>query len=246
MRQAILDKFYQPTLYFFLLPLLQILLGITFSIQYQSINVLACIFLYLFILCNQMLENILLRIPNSDFEFSKGFFMTFELLNVLTILYFGFQFSWIAGLVLLLFSLNIQGQFLFSYYNLELFAAIISAVLKILFLNGFSFYIGAGFIQLQSTLYFAGLILPFLLYEIARVHPEMSKKTTITIVSSSYLIGVLLLWSPLNLVSLLLFVSLPFAWGLIKDTFNRKNTSVFMINFSIIYILLIIYSVFVA
>ena len=142
MRQSILDKFYQPTLFFFLLPVFQILLGMIFSLQYQSVNVLAFIFLYLFVLFNQMLENILLRIPNTDFEFSKAFFFTIQFLNCLTILYFGLQFSWMTSLVLFLFSLNIQGQFLFSYYNMELFAVLVSAVLKILFLNGLSFYLG--------------------------------------------------------------------------------------------------------
>ncbi|HZK47916.1 MAG TPA: hypothetical protein VFC64_08295, partial [Atopostipes sp.] len=86
MRQSILDKFYQPTLFFFLLPVFQILLGMIFSLQYQSVNVLAFIFLYLFVLFNQMLENILLRIPNTDFEFSKAFFFTIQFLNCLTIL----------------------------------------------------------------------------------------------------------------------------------------------------------------
>ena len=142
MRQSILDKFYQPTLFFFLLPVFQILLGMIFSLQYQSVNVLAFIFLYLFVLFNQMLENILLRIPNTDFEFSKAFFFTIQFLNCLTILYFGLQFSWMTSLILFLFSLNIQGQFLFSYYNMELFAVLVSAVLKILFLNGLSFYLG--------------------------------------------------------------------------------------------------------
>lgn len=246
MRQSILDKFYQPTLFFFLLPVFQILLGMIFSLQYQPINILAFIFLYLYVLFNQMLENILLRIPNSDFEFSKGFFFTVQTLNILTILYFGFQFSWMTSFVLFLFSLNLQGQFLFSYYNLEFYAAIIGAVLKTLFLNGFSFYIGTGFVQLQSAIFFVGLILPFLLYEVSRVRPEMSEKWITILVSLSYVVALLLLWGPLQFVSLIVLVSLPFAWGLTKDAFNRKTTSVFMINFSLFYIIVMMYAVLVA
>ena len=246
MRQSILDKFYQPTLFFFLLPVFQILLGMIFSLQYQSVNVLAFIFLYLFVLFNQMLENILLRIPNTDFEFSKAFFFTIQFLNYLTILYFGLQFSWMTSLVLFLFSLNIQGQFLFSYYNMELFAVLVSTVLKILFLNSLSFYLGTGFIQLRGILFFSGLLIPFIIYEISRVLPEIKKKMLTILVAASYVVSILLLWGPLKFASLLLLLTMPFAWGLTKNEFNRRTTSVFMVNFSLFYILLTLYGVLIA
>lgn len=246
MRQSLLNKFYHPTLFFFLLPFFQILLGMIYSLRYQTLNIVSFLFLYLFVLFNQMLENILLRIPNSEFSFSKSFFGAIQVLNLLTILYFGFQHSWLTSLFLLLFSLNIQGQFLFSFYNLEFYGSIFSVILKTVFLNSFSFFIGAGFIQERFIVYFLGLLVPLFLYEVSRVRPEMKTNTLRILIALSYIVGLVLLWMPLKFMSLLLLLSLPFAWGLLNDEFNRKTSSVFMINFSLFYILLTMYAVLIS
>lgn len=246
MRQSKLNKFYHPTLFFFLLPFFQILLGMIYSLRYQTLNIVSFIFLYLFVLFNQMLENILLRIPDNDFTFSKGFFGAVQGLNLLTILYFGFQHSWLTSLFLLLFSLNIQGQFLFSFYDLEFYGTMLSVILKTIFLNSFSFFIGAGFIQARFIVYFLGLLVPLFLYEVSRIRPEMKTNILRVLIALSYVVGLVLLWPPLSFVSLLLLLSLPFAWGLMNNAFNRKTSSVFMINFSLFYILLTMYSVLIS
>lgn len=246
MRQSLLNKFYHPTLFFFLLPFFQILLGMIYSLQYQTLNIVSFFFLYLFVLFNQMLENILLRIPNSEFTFSRSFFGAVQVLNLLTILYFGFQHSWLTSLFLLLFSLNLQGQFLFSFYNLEFYGTILSVILKTMFLNSFSFFIGAGFIQERFVVYFLGLLVPLFLYEVSRVRPEMKTNILRVLIALSYVVGLVLLWMPLKFMSLLLLLSVPFAWGLLKDEFNRKTSSVFMINFSLFYILLTMYAVLIS
>lgn len=246
MRQSILNKFYHPTLFFFLLPFFQILLGTIYSLRYQTLSIVSFIFLYLFVLFNQMLENILLRIPDSEFTFSKRFFGAVQFLNLLTILYFGLQHSWLTSLFLLLFSLNIQGQFLFSFYDLELYGTIFSVILKTIFLNSFSFFIGTSYIQVRFIVYFVGLFVPLFLYETSRIRPDM--KTTIlrVLIVASYVVGLALLWPTLTFVSLVLLLTVPFARGLLKDEFNRKTSSVFMINFSLFYILLTMYRVLIS
>lgn len=243
MTESILNKFYRPILFFFLLPIFQMIVGMIFSLQYNALNILSFIVFYLFILFNQMLENILLRIPNSDFSFSKRFFFTVEFLNILTILYFGLRHSWIAGIVSLLFSLIIQCQFLFSYYNLEYYAVIFTVILKSIFFNSFSFYVGTGFIQFRFIPYFIGLLLPLFLYEVARIRPEMNKKSIAVVCLLSYLIGVALLVQHLGALSLILILSVPFAFWLLKDEFNRKSSAVYTINFALFYVILLMIAI---
>lgn len=243
MRHNLLKKFYHPTLFFFLLPLFQIIMGFIFSIRYESLHIFSFILLYFLVLINQMLENILLRIPISDFTFSKKFFFTLEFLNLLIILYFGIRYSWNASVVLFLFSLLIQIQFLLTYYDLEVYATLVAVLLKTLFLNSFSFYIGTGFIQLRTVIYFVGLLIPFYLYEIARVRPEMKKQVITTLMALSYVVGIILLWSHLGAFSLFLLLSAPFGLGLYKNDFTRISTSIFAINFAIFYVILIMVSV---
>lgn len=231
--------FYNPMLFFFLLPLFQMALGSLFSLTYNRIHILSFIFLYAFILINQMLENVLLRIPTADFDINKSFFAVLEALNILTLLYFGFAHSWMAALVLLLFSLIIQSQFLFTYYDLDWLAILITVFLKAIFLNGFSFYTNTGFISAEYVPYTFALLLPFFLYEASRVRLEMVEKVLPILLVFSYIIGIGLLWADFSLTSLFLFVSLPFAWVVYKKEFNRKTTSMFAISFSLIYIILL-------
>lgn len=239
MAKKFLDLFYRPIIFFFLLPLFQMALGIFFSLRYNNLNIPSFVFLYLFILMNQMLENVLLRIPNSDFEFNKGFLTVITGINILTILYFGFVHSWIAALVLLLFSLLIQGQFLFTYYDLDHVAIIITVLLKVILLNSFSFYTNAGFIQIDYLPYTLALLLPFFLYESSRVRLEIMKKMLPILLVLSYIIGIGLLWAQLSVTSLLLLVTLPFAWIVCQKEMTRKTTSLFSISFSLIYLILL-------
>ena len=68
---------------------------IFFALQYDTFRGFAFFLLYLFVLVNQMLENILLRIPKNDFEVSKPFLFgggfKCPLLG-----YFAFSYSWLA------------------------------------------------------------------------------------------------------------------------------------------------------
>lgn len=240
MAKKFMHVFYRPVLFFFLLPIFQIILGSLFSLKYNALHILSLLFLYLFVLCNQMLENILLRIPNNDFTLNKPFLAILEGVNLLVLIYFGFAHSWLASLVLLLFSLYIQGQFLFSYYDLEHVATILAVLLKMTLINGFSFYTNTGFLQLGYLPYSLALFIPFYLYEAAKVHPEMTQRSLMIMLGLSYVLGIGTLWMQVSVTSLTLLLSLPFAWLLMKKELNRKTTSLFAIMFATLYVVCLI------
>src|SRR5699024_5446973 len=165
MKQWVLEKLYHPMLFFFLMPVFYLIFGNIFALQYDSFKGLAFLLLYLFVLVNQMLENMLLRIPNSDFELSKPFLFGLELLNILLLGYFTFRYSWLASSVLVCYTLIIQSQFLFSYYDLDYVAIVITTLLKLVLLNGFSFYTQVHFIHPRFIPVYLGLFIPFYLFE---------------------------------------------------------------------------------
>jgi len=237
-RNFLMNVFYHPVLFFFLLPLFYMSLGSVFSLQYNPLNYLSIIILYLFILSNQMLENMFLRIPQNDFQLSKRFVFLLETLTVLALLFFGWRHSWTASLVLLLFSAIIQLQFLFSYYDLDYVAVLVTTFFKVILLNGFSFYIGTQFIHTRFIPYYFGLFIPFFLYEAARIENSMRKVTLTVLVSLGYIVSIVLLWQHLAWGSLLLLLTLPFAWLVISE-YNRKTTASYAIMTAILYIGLI-------
>lgn len=235
MRKFIIKVFYHPVLFFFLLPIFYLALGSLFALEYNQLNVLSLFVFYIFVFVNQMLENMFLRIPNDDFELSKPFVTTLEIINALILLYFGLRHSWIALLVLLGFTLIIQLQFLFSYYDLEQLSAVITNFFKVILLNGFAFYIGTKFIHTRFIPYYFGLFLPFYLYEAARPDSKENKKILVTLIGLGYLIAGALLWQHLGLLTLSLLLSLPFAWVLVKE-YSRKTAAIYTIIFSVLYI----------
>lgn len=236
----ILDKLYRPMTFFFLLPIFYIGIGSAVATQYNTLIIVSLIVLYLFVLINQMLENMLLRIPKSDFEISKGFIALLELANTLVLLYFGLRHSWLASLVLLFYTLIIQTQFIFSYYNLEDMAIIIANLLKLVLLNGFAFYIQTQFIHPRFIPLYFGLYLPFYLFETSRGKTTMGFIWLLSILALSLAAGIGLLWTRIGMVSLSLLLSLPFAM-LFKVEFSRKTSAIFTCVYSLIYLGLILF-----
>lgn len=242
MYQLLLRIFYHPVLFFFSLPLFYMALGVLFSIPFDSIRILSVIFLYLFILLNQMLENMVLRLSDKEKSFSKPFFLVLEGLNILTILYFGWRHSWTAALVLIGYTLIIQLQFLLDYYEMERFSVTITSVFKVFLLNGFAFYIGTNFMHVPMLPIFTGLLFPFFILEASRMGRQGNAKSVQLFLGLSYLLGILLLWNHVGQMSLALLLSLPFAWLVFKK-YNRQTASTFSIFFAFIYILIMASSI---
>ena len=234
----ILDKLYRPILFFFLLPIFYIGIGSTVAVQYNSLNFVSLIFLYLFVLIYQMLDNMLLRIPKSNFEISKGFLAVLELANILVLLFFGLRHSWLAALVLLFYTLIIQTQFIFSYYQLEEMAILIANLLKVVLLNGFAFYIQTQFIHPRFIPLFLGLYLPFYLFETSRGKTIMGCVWISSLLALIFAAGLGILWTRIGMNSLFLLLSLPFAM-LFKVEFSRKTSAIFTCVYSLIFLVLI-------
>lgn len=229
---------YQPIIYFFLLPFISILPGSIFASQYNRINYLSFIALYIFIIVNQLIENILLRIPTNDFQLSKKILISFEIVNSLVILFFSWRHSWISAAILLLYTIIIQLQFLFTYYDLERTSAFISSFLKIIVLNGLSFYIHTNFVHYRFFLYYFGIFLSYFIYSLTRSERKTENKVMIALISFSYLFNIILLWKDIGYLSLLLLFSIPFIFAY-KEAINKKYMATFIIVFSILYITLI-------
>lgn len=241
MNKLISSKLYHPVLYFFLLALLSLLFGSVLALQYGEFNLLAITFFYLYILVNQLIENILLRISNKDFQLSKKFIFILEIINLTIILFFIRYYSLNSGFILILYTLTIQLQFLFSYYNLERTASLISSFLKVILLNGFAFYIHTHFINYNYFLYYFGIYFPYLIYELARINNKNKDKLVTALTILSYTVAFIVLWKKISYLSLFLLLTIPIHW-LGKEEINRKNSAVFLINFSIFYLILLVIS----
>lgn len=238
MIKKINNKLYQPTLFFFLFPLISLVPGTIFALQYGQINALSLAGLYIYIITNQLIENILLRLPVNDFERSKFFLITLESINILFIIIFGIRYSFMSGAILLLYTIIIQLQFLFSYYDLEKTSAIITSFLKIILLNSLSFYIHINFIHFRFSAYYFALFFPYLIYELTRSEKTINRIVFVTLSNFSYLFTVLLLWPDIGFLSLAIFIGYPFILAFTKKA-DQQYMPTFLILFSIIYITLI-------
>ena len=243
MKEWVLEKLYHPVFFFFLVPVFYIGLGNIFALQYDSFKGLAFFLLYLFVLVNQMLENMLLRIPTNDFEISKPFLFGLELLNLLLLGYFTFRYSWLASLVLVCYTLIIQSQFLFSYYHLDHVAIIVTTLLKLVLLNGFSFYTQVRFIHPRFIPVYLSLFLPFYLFEVSRIPLPLKKSWLLRLGLLAYGSGVIVLWGFIGWSSLFLFLSLPLLVVFSTD-FSRNTTSIFACIFSLVYMGLCLVTLF--
>lgn len=232
------NKLYQPMLFFFLLPLISLVPGTIFALQYGPINYISFTILYIYLVVNQLIENILLRIPANNFERSKRFLMALEFVNLLFILFFALRYSWMSATILLLYTVIIQLQFLFTYYDLEYIAAIIASFLKVILLNSFSFYIQANFVHFRFSAYYFVLFVPYLIYELTRLEKRINNNLFIALSSFSYVFPLVLLWKDLSLLSLSLFISYPLIFAFTKEA-DRKYMPTYLILFAVIYIPLI-------
>lgn len=241
MNNKIINKFYHPVLYFFLLPLVSLVFGSLLASQYGSLRLVMLVFFYFFVLVNQLIENILLRIPKSDFELSKKLLIFLEIINLFILLFFTWNYSLLAGITLFLYTLIIQLQFLFSYYELEKVAALIASFLKVVLLNGFAFYIHADFIHYASFFAYIGILIPYFIYELTRIQNQKLDQPIRLLIALSYPMAILFLWPSFSYASLLFLLSLTLLWPG-KNNLARKDTAIFLIGFSFFYALFLLTS----
>lgn len=241
MNKLLTNKIYHPILYFFLIGFLSLLVGSVLALEFNNFNALALFLFYLFILVNQFIESILLRVPKQDYELSKKILFFSEAMNILLIIFFSKEYSLTAGIILLLYSLMVQFQFLFSYYQLEKTAAFIASFFKVFLVSGFSFYIHLHFIDYYVLFYSLGLFFPYFIYELAKIKKLKLNKSIPIFSFLSYFIAILTLWNQISYFSLLLLLTIPFSL-LGSKKINRKNSASFLIVFTLVYSLLLSFS----
>lgn len=241
MIKKITNTCYHPIIYFFLLPLISIFPGSILAFQYGQTAFTSFIALYIYIVTNQLIENILLRIPTNNFQLSKRFLTSLEIVNILFLLFFGFRHSWMSAATLLLYTITIQLQFLFTYYDLEKTAAFIASFLKVILLNGIAFYIHTNFLHFRFLPYYFALFFPYFIYELTRFKEKADNKLILPMIIFSFLFTLALLWNTMGIFSSTLLLSFPFII-VFQTEHDGKYIATFLIVFSLLYMLLLSFS----
>lgn len=255
MNQALLTKmkgiFLHPLFLVFITPLTYILIGTIYAAQLSSIAFLPFIGLYLFILVNQLLEKIItIWLQKLNKELTTSLLIT-EAINLLIISYFALSFHLLIGLLLLFYSILIQGQVYFIEIGLKWFTFIMKAIFKGGILTYISFFIQLPFIPNTIFLWSIPLILLALLVEIT----EYSVKTKqveqikqnrflfLSLLVLLYLSSFLILSLSFSFFSLFLLLSLPAAWNMLslyRVSSHTKSSSIKLkqlMVFSVIFLL---------
>lgn len=236
MNKKINKYFYQPVLYFFLLPVISLIFGSFFAVQYSNIRLSIILVFYLYLLTNQFIERILIRIPKNDFEFSKKLLIALEIINFALILFFIWPYSLMAALTLFLYTIIIHSHFLFSYYDLDNTAALVTSLLKVIFFNGFAFYLQTQFIPLRAVLDYLPILIPYFLYERLRIQKNIPQSSFKIYLALTYLLALIALWPQISYYSLLFLLSSVFFWP-DKKELEAKDSLIFLVLFSFLYLI---------
>lgn len=226
-----------PLFLFCFIPGFYLLFGTLYAIQYIEINWVSFALLYAFVLFNQLIEGAFKKKETRVERMRKSSVLFVEGLIVLSLFYFGIVHSIFLALALLCYSLMIQGQYLFAYYQLPWISIALTSLFKGIFMNSISFSIHSHFIPMSVLIWTIPLLLPILLMEIKRWNIPLSKKQLITILLGSYLIALPILFYTAGLVALILLLSVPFALLSIQ-TKQKETVSLFTASFLLLHFIL--------
>lgn len=228
----ITKKHISKSVLFLLFPLIYLLPGTIYSTTYTNINWLELLVLFSFILINSGLEHELDR----KNLYLKPSLIFLELGNITLIIYFYINQSIFLGNIFVLYSILIQTQYLFKFYQLHYLAIALLAIFKVFLLNGVSFYLNTNFITLSLFIIMLPYFIPKLLSESMRW-----KKTNpfvfISLLLLSYIVGIISLWNYVGFWTLFLLLTLPFAYKALSKR-NHINTQLFTLLFSFTTLLL--------
>ena len=240
MNQSLLTKlkgiFLHPLFLVFITPLTYILVGTIYAGQISSVAFFPFIGLYLFILVNQLLEKIIATwLQKLTKELTTSLLIT-EALNLLIISYFALSFHLLIGLLLLLYSVLIQGQLYFIKIGLKWFLLIMKAIFKGGILTYISFFIQLSFIPNTIFLWSIPLILLASIVEITEYSVKTKKVEQIkqnrflilSLLALLYLSSFLILSLSFSYFSLFLLLSLPAAWSMLSlykvSSYNKPSS----------------------
>ena len=226
-------KFLQnPVFLFFLLPLFYMIFGSVYALQYNSFHVIPFIVLYFFILLNQLLEFILKKRFDEEKFSNIVVFLIAEIALIATLTYFWIYYSWLATLFLVLYSIFIQSNVLFRIYELRFLPAILTLVMNLIFMNGFSCYTQAHFISIHALLIVTPQILPFFILTIHQWRVKLSRILLVIILLFNMGLFIYSYYSIIGYWSFIILLSLPFILPILKNqTSEAKALYAFVFGF---------------
>lgn len=227
---TIIKQLSNPWFLFCFIPGFYVLFGTLYARQYTEINWLSFGILYLFLLLNQILERLLQNIDRKKERTSLLSLGIIESCVLIMIIYFGLSYSIFTAALMLCYSIMIQTQYMFRYYELSWLAIILVTLFKGLLANSLSFYIHAGFIPMQILIWVSPLFLPLFFLEWTRWHLPLTKKHISYQLIGIYLMGVFLMWWVANMYAIILLISLPFAC-ILWIKVDRKLIPLFVASF---------------
>lgn len=225
--------FSHPLFIILITPLTYLLTGSIYAAQIAKLSVLPFFMLYLFILLNQFLEKMVdnwLKKPEKVLSF---ILLVSEIINLLVIVYFISSLNSLIGLLLVLYSLLIQGHSYLIKIGLDWFSIVMQAIFKGGILTYLSFSIQLSFIPNTLFLWSIPLIVLALLIELGNHQVKLeqiavlAQKTIVSIQNLHllfisllvflYLSSFFILWPTFGYITLFLLLSMPLAIKAIRS-----------------------------
>lgn len=194
----------------YIIPLLQILPGITLGLQYSSFTFLNVLLFTIFVYINYYIYNSD-SFGNNSHQESLNIILT--ILNIVLIVILSINYSFFLGINLVIYILLLYSRKAFDYYNLNLFYVILILFFNLILFNLISFYIIAGFIPNNLFIYLVPLIIPSLMFQEYDYFKNQSKLASMLVfvtvgISLVCMIFVVQFWA------LLLVFTIPLAYYL--------------------------------
>ncbi len=236
---------YHPLFLVLTIPLSYLISGTLYAGQYAHFSVVHFFLLYSFTFINHLLGNFLFKKTKESISYFQLSFIAFEIINLLLIFYFSFRVHYLAGLLLLLYSLVIHLQFYLVKQGYAWLMLVFSSIFKGGILTYLSFYVQANFIP--STLFYWSipLVLVVFLVEFGKlqlnygsIHKDFSNdQTTLLFLKQElfnriflgltvliYLISFIIFIPTFNKLSFIILLTIPFALSIIQSILSTKKT----------------------
>lgn len=233
------DFFSHPLFIILATPLTYLLTGTIYAAQIVKLSLLPFFMLYLFILINQFLEKMAdnwLQKPEKVLTF---ILLVSETINLLVIIYFISSLNALIGLLLVLYSLLIQGHSYLIKIGMDWFSIFMQAIFKGGILTYLSFSIQLSFIPNTLFLWSIPLIVLALLIELGNYQVKLEQIAVLAqkkIVSVQnlhilfigllvflYLSSFFILWPTFGYITLFLLLSIPMAVKVMRSSHSVKK-----------------------
>lgn len=256
--------FHQSILHTILFPFAQTFLGVVYASRFTSIQFLAYVVLYFFLLINKLLETQMTKKAASSPFYIPRPNIVLELLNIGCLAYFFIEGTFLSALLPLFYTLFLHFQYVFLAYDLAPLAVLILSLFKGMGMNLFAFYWQLQFIPASLFIWSVPMVLAFLLIETNRwnrlllnipsahfsphslsfIEKDQPLKTKV-ILFCLFFSGILILWFQASWLSFLMLILIPVVWKV--STFSlymqSKKFHLLVVSYHFLYTLILIFSI---